>query len=242
MGALIPGSGNSLPPGRIQNTCEAQHYVLAGIRGRLRMPGGTVRVNRPWLLSTGLSRALAGVFATAAFGIVSTDIWRVTLYTGPLRDAVVTLLSITTLGSAIARQQAKPAQPRHRDCLVHRHHLPLRHAVRARPCHRGVRTPKLRPAVVAPARCRAHLSLAPFISSMGTVGGALGARWEEDRAVGRPPTGSVRGRVSARTRTGPPPADASRGPRCGPGCPSFPGARARAGLQWHPHRSPRPPV
>lgn len=73
MGALIPESGNALPPGRIQNTCEAQRYVLAGIRGRLRMPGETVRVSRPWLLSTGLSRALASVFATAAFGIVSTD-------------------------------------------------------------------------------------------------------------------------------------------------------------------------
>ncbi|MFE6958394.1 hypothetical protein [Streptomyces sp. NPDC057696] len=72
---LIPESGNYLPPGRIQNTCEAQHYVLAGIRGRLWLPGGTVRVSRPWLPSTDLSRALAGVFATAAFGIVSTDIW-----------------------------------------------------------------------------------------------------------------------------------------------------------------------
>ncbi|MFE5029621.1 hypothetical protein ACFRAO_41640 [Streptomyces sp. NPDC056656] len=97
LGALIPESSNALGPGRIQNTCEAHHYVLAGIRGRLRTPGGTVR-NRPWLLSTGLSRALAGVFATAAFGTVSTDIWRVTLYTGPLRDAVVTVVSITTPG------------------------------------------------------------------------------------------------------------------------------------------------
>ncbi|MCX5083772.1 hypothetical protein ACFC18_11635 [Streptomyces sp. NPDC056121] len=160
MGALIPESGNSLPPRRIQNTCEVQHYVLAGIRGRLWLPGGTIRGSRPWLLSTGLSRALAGVFATAAFGIVSTDIWRVTLFAGPLRDAVVTLLSITTLGRL--SPGSKPSLPD-----LDRHHLPLRHAVRARPCHRGVRTPKLRPAVVAPARCRAHLSLAPFISSMG---------------------------------------------------------------------------
>ncbi|MCX4420268.1 hypothetical protein [Streptomyces mirabilis] len=55
-----------------------------------------VRVNQPWLLITGLSRALAGVFATAAFGLIRSDIWQVTLYTGPLRDPVFTLLSIRT--------------------------------------------------------------------------------------------------------------------------------------------------
>jgi hypothetical protein len=80
-----------------------------------------VRVNRPWLLFTGLSRALAGVFATAAFGLISSDIWRVTFYVRPLRDAVFTLLSITVLvgwlvvdhelwdrpRDEIARQQAR---------------------------------------------------------------------------------------------------------------------------------------
>lgn len=34
------------------------------------------------------------MFATAAFGLMSSDIWRITLYVGPLRDAVFTLLSI----------------------------------------------------------------------------------------------------------------------------------------------------
>ncbi|QDO43541.1 hypothetical protein FNV62_40285 [Streptomyces sp. RLB3-17] len=68
----------------------------ARVRGRLRLLGGMVRVNQPWLLITGLSRALAGVFATAAFGLIRSDIWQVTLYTGPLRDAVFTLLSIRT--------------------------------------------------------------------------------------------------------------------------------------------------
>ncbi|MGW5433010.1 hypothetical protein ACWET9_38380 [Streptomyces sp. NPDC004059] len=43
-GALIPESGNALPPGRIQYTSEAPH-----VRGRLRLLGGMVRVNRPRL-------------------------------------------------------------------------------------------------------------------------------------------------------------------------------------------------
>ncbi|WSA81811.1 hypothetical protein OG930_43810 [Streptomyces sp. NBC_01799] len=56
-----------------------------------------VRVNRPWLLFTGLSRALAGMVATAAFGLISSGIWRVTHYVRPLRDEVFTLLSISAL-------------------------------------------------------------------------------------------------------------------------------------------------
>ncbi|MFE2184856.1 hypothetical protein [Streptomyces sp. NPDC059455] len=37
IGALIPESGNALPLGRIQYTSEAQHYVLPGVRERLRL-------------------------------------------------------------------------------------------------------------------------------------------------------------------------------------------------------------
>ncbi|MFE7794556.1 hypothetical protein [Streptomyces sp. NPDC057460] len=66
-------------------------------RRRWRLLDGMVRVNRPWLLFTGLSQALAGMVATAAFGLISSDIWRVTHYVRPLRDEVFTLLSITAL-------------------------------------------------------------------------------------------------------------------------------------------------
>lgn len=56
IGALIPESGNALPPGRIQYTSEAPH-----VRGRLRLLGGMVRVNRPWLCCspTSSERSLA---------------------------------------------------------------------------------------------------------------------------------------------------------------------------------------
>lgn len=94
--ALTPESGDTLPPGRVQNTCEAPHHVLPGVRGWLRLLGGMVRVDRPWLPFTVLSRALPGVFATAAFGLIRSDIWQVTLYVGPLIDVVFTLLSIRT--------------------------------------------------------------------------------------------------------------------------------------------------
>lgn len=93
--ALIPESGN---PCHREDPVHQRGTALrpAGVRGRLRPLGGMVRVNQPWLGITGLSRALAGVFATAAFGLISSDIWRVTLYVGPLREAVFTPLSIRT--------------------------------------------------------------------------------------------------------------------------------------------------
>ncbi|MEU1456694.1 hypothetical protein [Streptomyces avermitilis] len=93
IGALIPESGNALPPGRIQYTSEAPHYVLPGVRDRLRLLGGLVRASTgPGCCSPSSPEHLPGVFATAAFGLISSDIWRVTLYVGPLRDAVFTLL------------------------------------------------------------------------------------------------------------------------------------------------------
>ncbi|MBT2388782.1 hypothetical protein J7E87_04930 [Streptomyces sp. ISL-1] len=65
--------------------------VLPGARGRLRLPAGMVRVNRPWLLFTGPSRAL--VFATAAFGLVSSDVRQAGIHLGAARDAVFTFAS-----------------------------------------------------------------------------------------------------------------------------------------------------
>ncbi|PWI46203.1 hypothetical protein CK485_00140 [Streptomyces sp. ICBB 8177] len=43
IGTLIPEPDDALPPGRIQYASEAPH-----LRGRLRLLGGMVRVNRPW--------------------------------------------------------------------------------------------------------------------------------------------------------------------------------------------------
>lgn len=92
IGALIPESGKALPPARIQNTCEAQRYLLPGVRGRLRLVGGTrqpaaAAVNRllldaPWRVRH------CGVRPHQQRHL------GVTLCVGPLRNAVFTLLSV----------------------------------------------------------------------------------------------------------------------------------------------------
>lgn len=50
---------------------------MPGLHGQLRLLVGMVKANRPWMLFTTLSRAHAGVFATAAFAFINSSTWQV---------------------------------------------------------------------------------------------------------------------------------------------------------------------
>ncbi|MFE2992732.1 hypothetical protein [Streptomyces sp. NPDC059262] len=56
---------------------RAGRFIVPGLHGHLSLVTGMVRANRPWRLFANLSRALAGVFATAAFGLVNTSAWTI---------------------------------------------------------------------------------------------------------------------------------------------------------------------
>ncbi|MEV6653150.1 hypothetical protein [Streptomyces sp. NPDC051219] len=200
IGELLPvESGRTSLPGRVQDTGQRRHYVLPGAWGRLRLLGGMVRANRPWLLFTGLSRALAGVFATAAFGIISSDVWEVSLHLGPARDTVLTFASITALVAWLIIDHELWEQP---SSEVARQRAALYNLATVVTLYIGIAclyaalyvlvlvtavfvlTPdSLRPVIGHEPNAAYYLSLAWFITSMGTVGGALGAGLEDDRAV-----------------------------------------------------------
>jgi hypothetical protein len=72
-------------------------FVVPGARGNLRLLAGMVRANRPWRLFRGLSKALAGVFAVAAFALTSSDVWRLAPPLGPERQTILTLAAIAAL-------------------------------------------------------------------------------------------------------------------------------------------------
>jgi hypothetical protein len=74
-------------------------FVVPGARGHLRLLAGMVRANRPWRLFRGLSKAMAGVFAVAAFALTSSDVWRLAPPLGPGRQAVLTVGTIAILVS-----------------------------------------------------------------------------------------------------------------------------------------------
>jgi hypothetical protein len=52
-------------------------FVAAVVRGNLRLLAGMVRTNRPWRLITRLSRALAAALAAVVFALATSDVWRI---------------------------------------------------------------------------------------------------------------------------------------------------------------------
>jgi hypothetical protein len=65
--------------------------------GTVRMAAGMVRANQPWRLFLGLSRSLAGVFATAAYAIINVTAWKMGLSLGPVRQTILALAAVALL-------------------------------------------------------------------------------------------------------------------------------------------------
>lgn len=68
-----------------------------GTYSRLRLLTGMVRVNRPWRLALGLSRALAAALATAAVGSMNGIVWQVADDHGWGRLAADALFAVATM-------------------------------------------------------------------------------------------------------------------------------------------------
>ena len=67
-----------------------------GLR-RARLLAGMVRANRPWRLVGGLSKAMAGAFATGAIALATSTIWLFADLMGPWRMSAATVLSIAAM-------------------------------------------------------------------------------------------------------------------------------------------------
>ncbi|WP_431922447.1 hypothetical protein [Nonomuraea jabiensis] len=106
---VLPPTGRDLLPAigrRVEGDTEPgrvvpARYVMPGLRGRVRLLAGMVRANRPWRLFTSLSRALAGVFATAAFGVINDTAWQLSTALDTWRQSLIMVLSILALAAWI---------------------------------------------------------------------------------------------------------------------------------------------
>jgi hypothetical protein len=167
--------------------------------GNLRLLAGMVRANRPWRLAVRLYRALVGALAAVAFALVTSDIWRISASLSPVRLAAITVLSVAlTVGLLIAAHGLwEPARAgRARDQVA------LFNAATATTVALGILslyvalfalslagaglfiTPETLSSSVHPdAGFGDYLKLAWLVSSLATVGGALGAGLESDVAV-----------------------------------------------------------
>src|SRR6202044_3032632 len=71
------------------------------VTGNIWLLLGMLRANRPWRLALRLMRVLAVAFAAGVFALVTSDIWRLSYYLGPVRLVVIGLGSVAGLTRAI---------------------------------------------------------------------------------------------------------------------------------------------
>jgi hypothetical protein len=174
-------------------------FVPAVVSSHLRLLLGMVRANHPWRLAARLYRALAAAVAAGAYGVVTSDIWRISATIGSARLALVSAASILlTCGAVIVAHGLWERAPDHR---LHDQVILFNFATAATVVI-GIATLYvtlfLLIFVAAELLLSPHLlstglghsvgtadyaTLAWFTASLATVGGALGAGLESDEAV-----------------------------------------------------------
>jgi hypothetical protein len=174
---------------------------LAADTRTLRLLAGMVWVNRPWRLVLGLRSAIAAALATAAFGLVSNGVWQVSGAMSTARLWVATVVSLAVIVIwliANHRLWQHPAGPSPGE----RSRVRLYNAATVLTLVIGctvayavllvgtlltaafVVVPEvLATAIGRPAGFVDHLRLAWIVSSLATIGGALGAGLESEEAV-----------------------------------------------------------
>lgn len=93
------GDGDGGGDGAEEDGSTDQFATVTGLTGRLLMQAGMVRSNRPWRLVPQLSSSMAAAIATGAFGVFYTSIWSMADYLSPWRLLVISLLSVTVMST-----------------------------------------------------------------------------------------------------------------------------------------------
>jgi hypothetical protein len=176
-------------------------FVAAVGLGNVRLLLGMVRANRPWRLVGGLSRAVVGALGTDIFGVASPGVWMIADGMGWARLLGVGLTSIVVICASLVtahrlwrRTYSDRPEARARIVLfnlttaltvgigVLTLYLALLLA------NFGVATVLITSGVLErqlghPTGLGSYVALAWLVTSLATLGGALGAALENDRSV-----------------------------------------------------------
>jgi hypothetical protein len=174
-------------------------FVSSRITGRLRLLAGMVRANRPGRALLGLSKLLVGAFGTAAIALTTDTIWQMGDALGGLRLAVIMLLGLTALVAWLVvahdlwekPDRETPAELARLFNLGTVLTLTLATAVSYLVLFAGtvlaaallIDTSVLEQALERPVDFTDYLILAWIISSLATVGGAIGSGLEDEDTV-----------------------------------------------------------
>ena len=174
-------------------------YSASRSAGRVRLLTGMVRANRPGRALLGLSKLLVGVFGTVAFALTNSTIWQVGDGLGPLRLTVIMLLGLAALVAWLIITHDLWEKPdRHTPTELARMFnwgttLTLTLAtlvsyivlfvVTALAAALLIDTSVLQQTLQRPPHATDYLALAWIISSLATVGGAIGSGLEDEETV-----------------------------------------------------------
>ncbi|MGV9452535.1 hypothetical protein [Streptomyces sp. NPDC003635] len=196
---------NRLAPVHPGPTDEAEtddlRYVVSGPRGYLRVLFGMVRANRPWRLVTGLSKALAAALATGAIATLDSTTWSLAEALSAPRLVIAMVGSVglmigwlivdgelwhrSTEGSPEARQRTR----------LYNVSTVVTVGIGVLVCYVGLMVINLVWALFIlndqvfasmtrnPLNAEEYVTLAWFVASVATVGGALGSGLESDEAI-----------------------------------------------------------
>ena len=174
-------------------------YVASRLIGSLRLLTGMVRANRPGRALLGLSKLLVGVFGTAAVSLINSTIWQVGDALGGLRLVVIMLLGLTALVAWLIvahdlwekPDRETPAELTRMFNLGTILTLTLATTVSYVVLFAGtvlVAALLIDPSVLEttlqrPVDVTDYMTLAWLISSLATVGGAIGSGLEDEETV-----------------------------------------------------------
>ncbi|MEV4805338.1 hypothetical protein AB0K18_35535 [Nonomuraea sp. NPDC049421] len=174
-------------------------YVASPLIGRMRLLSGMVRANRPGRALLGLSKLLAGAFATAAISLTSNTVWEMGDALGGLRLTIIMLLALTALVTWLIvahhlwekPDRETPAGLARLFNLATIFTLTLAAAVSYLVLFAGtilvtallIETSVLADTLKRPVHPTDYLNLTWIISSLATVGGTIGSGLEDEDTV-----------------------------------------------------------
>ncbi|MFI0998303.1 hypothetical protein ACIP10_06325 [Streptomyces galbus] len=176
-------------------------YVLSGSRGYLRMLAGMVRANRPWRLVPGLSKALAAALATGAIATVNSTLWSLAASLDTTRLVIATLGSVALMigwlivDAHLWHRSAEDSPEARKRTALYNASTVLTVGIGVLVCYAGLLAVNLLWALFilngqvfssmtrTPLHASVYWTLAWFVASVATVGGALGSGLESDEAI-----------------------------------------------------------